>query len=338
MALHGQESISWDMERQPRLTKWSHIWAVALVIVGIVSFFILAPVASDPTTLSGVRASLDSQQSTVTGLAGTATAIAAGLSVVPGDALTPVADKLIEVSGWFVVIVVTIFVQKILVTVAGSIAFALIVPIACMLGIVSIYSRRVGFRTLAIKLAAFAIVLAFAVPASIWASTALTETHAQAALAANAAEDLAEEEDSLPGEDGGGEAPASSDTDFLGSIQSWIAGAVDNVGNFVQSATNSIDEAKDDAVRASEYYTEQFALLLVTTCIMPILVLVLLWWVIKMLFSIDLTAKGSRRSMQSRLGIERLASSRREPTMTARPAEEEKETAQQPDSGASGRI
>lgn len=299
LELHGQDSIDWGVERRSRLTKWSHIWAVALVVVGIASFFILAPVASDPNTLSGVRASLDSQQSTVTGLAGTATAIAAGLSVVPGDALTPVADKLIEVSGWFVVIIVTIFVQKILVTVAGSIAFALIVPIACALGIVAIYSRRVGFRTLAIKLAAFAIVLAFAVPASIWASTALTETHAQAVLAANAAEDLAEEDDLTAG-DGPNEAPASGDTDFLGSIQSWVAGAVDNVGNFVQSAANSIDEAKDDAVRASEYYTEQFALLLVTTCIMPILVLLLLWWVIKMLFSIDLRGSRSDRANRSR--------------------------------------
>lgn len=249
--------------------------------------------ASDPSTLSSVRASLDSQQSTVTGLAGTATAIAAGLSVVPGDALTPVADKLIEVSGWFVVIIVAIFVQKILVTVAGSIAFAVIVPIACVLGIVAIYSKRVVFRSLALRLAAFAVVLALAVPASIWASTALTATHASVATAANAVEDAADEPPVVDG-DGAPESPSDGDAGFLGAIQNWIADAVDNVGNFVESAANTIDEVKDDAVRASEYYTEQFALLLVTTAIMPILVLLLLWWVIRMLFSVNLTEVRTR--------------------------------------------
>lgn len=285
-------------ERPPgrRFTKWSHIGAGALVLLGLLSFFVLAPVASDPGTLSGVRSSLDSQQATVTGLAGTSTAIAAGLSVVPGDALTPVADKLIEVSGWFVVIIVAIFVQKILVTVAGSVAFMVIVPLACTLAIVSIYSGRLVFRSLALKLAAFAVVLALAVPASIWASTALTDTHAQATAAANAAEDAADES-SEPVDDAGS-APAGEEG-FLGSIQNWIADAVDNVGDFVESAAGTIGEVKDDAIRASEYYTEQFALLLVTTCIMPILVLLLLWWVVRMLFSVDIGAPRAGRRLQS---------------------------------------
>lgn len=88
------------------------------------------------------------------------------------------------------------------------------------------------------------------------------------------------------GEENAEEPSGGGDEGFLGSIQNWLADAVDNVGNFVDSATDTLDEAMDDAVRASEYYTEQFALLLVTTCIMPILVLLLLWWVIRMLFSI----------------------------------------------------
>lgn len=282
-----------------RFTKWSHFGAAALVILGVLSFFVLAPVASDPGTLSGVRASLDSQQATVTGLAGTSTAIAAGLSVVPGDALTPVADKLIEVSGWFVVIMVAIFVQKILVTVAGSVAFMVIVPLACGLAIASIYARKPAFRFLALKLAAFAIVLSLAVPASIWASTALTDTHAAAAAAANAAEEAADEPSAAPGDEP--RDAASGEDGFLGSIQTWIADAVDNVGNFVETAATSIDEVKEDAVRASEYYTEQFALLLVTTCIMPILVLLLLWWVVRMLFSLDIGVPRTGRRLQSRV-------------------------------------
>lgn len=157
-----------DARPARRITKWSHIWAAVLVLLGVVSFLVLAPLASDPNTLSGVRASLDAQQATVTELAGTATVIAAGLSIVPGDALSPVADKLIEVSGWFVVIIVTIFVQKILITVAGSIAFMVIVPLACILAIASIYSGRAALRSLSLRLATFAVVLALAVPASIW--------------------------------------------------------------------------------------------------------------------------------------------------------------------------
>lgn len=35
-------------------------------------------------------------------------------------------------------------------------------------------------------------------------------------------------------------------------------------------------------------YMEKFALLVVTTCVMPLLVMLLLGWVIKLLFSVDL--------------------------------------------------
>lgn len=148
----------------------------------------------------------------------------------------------------------------------------------------SIYSGRAALRSLSLKLAAFAVVLALTVPASIWASTALTSTHANAVTAANEAEDAAEEPVGS-GRVDEEQAPRDANEGFVGSIQNWLTDAVDNFGNFVESAASSVDEVRADALRASEFYTEQFALLLVTTTIMPILVLLLLWWVIRMLFA-----------------------------------------------------
>lgn len=47
------------------------------------------------------------------GLAAGATALSATLSLVPGDALSPLVDQLADMSGWFVVVIAAIILQKI---------------------------------------------------------------------------------------------------------------------------------------------------------------------------------------------------------------------------------
>ncbi|MFT4219819.1 MAG: hypothetical protein QM611_04805 [Microbacterium sp.] len=240
----------------------------------------------------------------MSGLAAGSTALSAALSLVPDDMLTPVADQLADVSGWFVVIIAAIILQKILVTVSGGIAFTVIVPLACVLGIVAVYSRRAALRSLAIKLAAFGAVLVLAVPGSIAVSDALTSTYADAAAAASAADEAADSaaEAAQDAEADKTVKPEADDGDggLLDSIGNWLEDAVGNVGSAVEGALNSVNEIKDEAVEALNFYMEQFALLIVTTCVMPILVMLLFSWVIKMLFSIDIRVGQAGRAVQAR--------------------------------------
>ncbi|WP_248147250.1 hypothetical protein [Microbacterium aoyamense] len=254
-------------------------------MVGAISIFVVAPLASSPSTLSGLQGSLDEQQSTVTGLAVGATGIAAGLSFVPDDFQpTPVMDKLVAVSGWFVVIIAAIILQKMLITVSGAIAFAFIIPIACALAVVYIYSRRIAFRAIALKIAALGIVLFAAVPASIWVSSTLTTTYTEAALAADSYDESVADAEESPDEDATG--------GFFEQVGGWFSDVTENITGAVQDST-------DAALKAVDSFTQQFALLLITTCVMPILVMVLFAWVVKLLFGVDIGVARAARSVQS---------------------------------------
>ncbi|WP_167043491.1 hypothetical protein [Salinibacterium sp. ZJ454] len=284
----------WGMKR-------AHIQAAVLVAVALLSIFVLAPIASNPETLSGVRESLDSQLATVTGFAAGATALSAALSFIVDDGMTPIANQLAELSGWFMVIIAAIVLQKILVTVAGSIAFTIIVPLACALGIAYVYSGREALRSLALRLAAFSLVLFFVIPGSIWVSTALTATHAGITSSASAADSASEDKGAgaVVGDVAADESTDDGGGGLLDSIGDWMSDAADNVGNLVGGALNTLNDIKDNAVAALNTYMEQFALLIVTTCVMPLLVMLLFSWVIKLLFSIDLGVGRLGRTLQA---------------------------------------
>jgi len=279
----------------------AHIWAAVLIALALVSIFILSRVASSPEVLGGVRESLDSQQATVSGLALGATGLSALISLVPGDALTPVADQLADVSGWFMVVIAAIILQKILVTVAGTIAFTLVIPLACALGVVYVYTRRESLRSLALRFAVFGLVLCLAVPGSIAVSTALTATYADITAAAQLADETSD--DAEPGGSAGEAAPDTDaeldDRNLLESIGDWVARAAENIGDFVGESLANVNEIKDEAVNQLNMYMEQFALLVVTACVMPILVMLLFAWIIKLLFSVDIAAGRLGQSLQS---------------------------------------
>jgi predicted PurR-regulated permease PerM len=297
--------IQWAEGETPprRVSRRSHVWAAVLVALALISVLLLTGVASSPQVIGGIQETLDGQQATVSTLAASATALSAGLSLVPEDALGSVADKLAEVSGWFVVIIASIIFQKILVTVSGTVAFGFIIPLACALGVVYIYSRRPGLRSLSLRFAALGLVICFAVPASILSSSALTTTYAEVEEASAAAAE-AEEEAEAALERAEAAAQAESDTGgpnagVLESIGEWFSDAAGNVGNAIGGALNALNDIKDDAVAALNSYTEKFALLVVTACIMPLVVMAFLAWVIKLLFGVNLDVIRAGQALQS---------------------------------------
>ena len=66
-------------------------------------------------------------------LTGTATALATGAAAIPGDATTPIANKLADVAGYMVIVYAVIIIEKYLLTITGYIAFKILFPIGCIL-------------------------------------------------------------------------------------------------------------------------------------------------------------------------------------------------------------
>ena len=77
--------------------------------------------------------SLDDKKTTALELTAAANKPSAAITLIPGDAGTPIADKLADLSSYFLIVVCAIYLEKYLVTITGLAAFKLLIPIGCIL-------------------------------------------------------------------------------------------------------------------------------------------------------------------------------------------------------------
>ena len=90
------------------------VWAVVLVCAAVVSMFGVARIASSPETYSGTIEILEAKRNTAMGLTAAAAVASVGLSAVPGDTTTAVADQIMEMTSCLMLVVCVIFLEKFL--------------------------------------------------------------------------------------------------------------------------------------------------------------------------------------------------------------------------------
>ena len=93
---------------------------------------------SSPEFHAESLASLDEKKVTVMELTAASAAASVAISAVPGDATTPIANQVSELSSYLLLVTGVILLEKILLTLTGYLAFKLLIPIACALVIVSL--------------------------------------------------------------------------------------------------------------------------------------------------------------------------------------------------------
>ena len=107
---------------------------VLLVAIAAISFFCISGVASSEDSFTGTYSSLDEKRTNVTELMGVTAASSTAISLLPGDAGTPIAEELADLSGYFMFILAAIYLEKWMVTITGVMAFRFLIPIGCLIG------------------------------------------------------------------------------------------------------------------------------------------------------------------------------------------------------------
>lgn len=79
-----------------------------LAIIALVSFFVVADYASSPEVHAETIEALDEKRSTVMELTAASTATSVAITMIPGDAATPIAEQLAELSSTFLVVLCAI--------------------------------------------------------------------------------------------------------------------------------------------------------------------------------------------------------------------------------------
>ena len=158
-----------------KLTSKNILVALALVLVTILSFTVIADYATSAEVHSSSIAELEEKKVTAMELTAGVAVTSTAITALPGDAATPIAEQVADLTGPLLVVICAIYLEKFLLTTIGFISFKILLPVACAFGIAYIFVGKDGLRTLAAKLALFAVTIAVVIPASVGV-TKLIET------------------------------------------------------------------------------------------------------------------------------------------------------------------
>ena len=252
-----------------------------LVIVGLISFFLIADAASSESNFAGIYSALDEKKTTVTELMAVTAGSSTAISLLPGDAGTPLAEQMADLSGYFLFILTAIFVEKWLVTMSGMLAFKIMIPAACLIVIIAILTSSERIRVIGVKVAIVALAFFLLVPASVLvtkqvdasAQESMQLTIDEAKKEAKAIKDAAENE---------------KDKNALEKLINKVKGGV--------SAKIKVFEGQLSNI------TEHIAVLIVTSCVIPIGVILFFFWIIKMVTGIEIRLPSVKPTKRNPLG------------------------------------
>ena len=250
--------------------------AALLLALALVSFFPIAQKMSQPQTFSHAIESLDKKQETVLELTAASTAASAAITLLPVDTATPIAEKLADLSGYFLIVLCAIFLEKYLLTITSYVSFTILIPAACALGIAALFSEklRAALGKLAWHVLLFALAIAFVIPAGVKVSSMIEDTYRASIeeTIANAEQTTEDIQSATSGETDEGEKSGLSG--LFSKVTEGITGA----------ATAAVGQLKTVLNR----FIEALAVMLVTSCLIPILVLLFFAWLVKLMLGIDL--------------------------------------------------
>lgn len=251
------------------------ILVIVLLAIALISIFGISKVASSPEFHAKTIKSLDEKKMTVMELTAATAGTGTALAMIPTDATTPLANQILELSSYLLIVMGAIFLEKILLTLTGYVTFNFLIPIACLLFGIYVFIKKDILRNLAIKLCIFGIVIFMLVPVSVKVSNLIEDTYQtsinQTIEEAQNTQIEAQETTSEESEDGG----------ILSGLASKVQDAISSIGDNVSKL---IEKGKT----ALSNFIDAIAVLLITSCVIPIAVLIFFIWIIKIIFGINI--------------------------------------------------
>lgn len=245
---------------------------IVLLAIALLSYFGVSRIVTDPSFNAATIKSLDDKKSVVMKLTAAAATSSTALTLIPGDVAMPIANKIAELSSYFLVILCAILLEKMLITAVGYVAFNYIIPFACILAALYLYTKKDILLEYAIKLAIFGIVLFAAIPVSIHVSDLIYSSY-EASI-----------EQTVETAEQNNEYIEEKKKDLSEEDKNWI----DKIGDYVSNLTSKIGTGISEITKKGENtlstFLDTIAVLIITACVIPIVILFIFAWIIKILF------------------------------------------------------
>lgn len=290
-------NLTFDKKKCILLATW--------LLIGILSFTVVGKYAAAPESHQATITSLDEKKNTVLELTMAATATSAVITLLPGDIGTPIAEKVADLSGYLLIVLCAIFLEKYLVTITGYAAFKIFIPAACVLFATNLFVSNRSLDRLARKLLVFGICIFLVVPSSVKISDLIEHTY-QAQIEATleeakGTEQLLENSVEAEASDNTAESTVSGNqtsqsqqtaenSNLWQKAKDALSGAKESVASAVENVTISSEELVRKVETSLSHFVEAVAVMLITSCVIPLLVLFVFFWLIKILVDVDFSS------------------------------------------------
>lgn len=257
-----------------------YVIVALLIVAALLSEFVGRPHFENVETWSGTIEVIDAKKNNVLALTTSTIALSAAISALPDDTGTPVAEQLTQLSGNLGIVLAVLYLEKYLLTILGFLSLGVLGPVSFALLAISLLMHgrlttshtlfTLGIRVLLVGIIAIAVV-----PASVWVTQRIDETY-QTSISQ---EKVGENADGS--ENAGGE--SQENKNFWESIAGGASQLVSNLKDGVKSVTDNLVKQVTDLIEGA-------IVMIVTSCLVPLLVLAVFLWMGHSLMGINISA------------------------------------------------
>lgn len=257
---------------------------VALVVLALLSGFIARPHFADTKTWDSTIEVIDQKKGNVLALTTSCVALSAGITALPGDTGTPVAEQLAQLSGNLGIVLAVLYLEKYLLTILWSVGLGILIPLALVLFAVSLgihgrWSTSTVIRRVATRVLVVAMIGMALVPASVWVSQKVDETYQ---VSIEQTEQKATEASKASSTKSEKKSETTENKNVLEQL-------TDGASSLLTSVTDSAKSMTDEVVQQVTDLIEGVIVMIVTSCVIPLLVLVAFLWLGHTLLGIDIS-------------------------------------------------
>lgn len=251
------------------------IGVVILIIVSLISIFVLSPKLSSNEFHANTIKQLDEKKLIVTEISTATVGASTIIAAIPGDSTTPLANQILSLSSYLLIIIGAIFLEKMLLTLTGYVTFTFLIPIACLLYGIYLFIKSEALKNLALKLALFGLAIFIVVPVSVRVSDLIEKAYKD-----NINQTIEQVQNVEIATENSSNQDASNSEGWSG-FTSRVKESVSNIGD---SASKALEKGK----RMLSNFIDAIAVLIITSCVIPIIVLISFLWIIKIIFSVEI--------------------------------------------------
>lgn len=242
------------------------------VFVMVFSFTVLVQKIPETKYVQDTIERLEESQNTIMTFSGSTMATSMAISALPDDFGSPLAGTVADLNMYFIFMFAVIFVEKLIVVEGIKIALGYIIPIACLLYVIFVLSNKSVFKSFATKL----LILGMSIVMVIPISTHFTEIVCDDYLAY--VDETIEEADAGVAKVNEVMAESDEDATFFDRLSAAFKTSIQSVSDLLAYFKNVVKKCVNSV-----------AIMLVTTFVVPLLILMLFRWLLKELFALHIS-------------------------------------------------